>query len=287
MSAARRKDPARRPRRHAADRERGGSSGIHVILIVVATLLALSPLTIADFTSLDDESTVARNPKLNPPTGEGLRYHWAHPHMDLYVPVTYTAWWVLANLAWMSEPDATGIQFNPFVFHTANLLTHIAAALVAYALLVRLLAISSAREEDSTGRLAAHRGKAGASTRTAAAACAGALLFALHPVQVKTVGWVSGLKDLLFGLLSLVALWQYVIHGQVLSSGDAEDAAAHDSAETGRVRSLALRHYAFASVALMLAMLSKPTAVVVPAIALVLDFLILRRPGRPVLRSAL
>ena len=40
-------------------------------------------------------------------------------------------------------------------------------------------------------------------------ACLGAILFAVHPVQVESVAWVSGLKDVLAGCLSLAALCLY------------------------------------------------------------------------------
>jgi len=35
-------------------------------------------------------------------------------------------------------------------------------------------------------------------------------VFAVHPIQVEAVAWVTGRKDLLAGLFSLAALWQYL-----------------------------------------------------------------------------
>jgi len=68
-------------------------------------------------------------------------------------------------------------------------------------------------------------------------------------VQVEAVAWVSGLKDVLCGWWALVAVWQYL---------------AFIQAPQGWRR---WSHYGLATVAFGLALLSKPSAVVVPGIA--------------------
>ncbi|MEA2709104.1 MAG: protein O-mannosyl-transferase, partial [Phycisphaerales bacterium] len=99
------------------------------------------------------------------------------------------------------------------------------------------------------------------------AALIGALLFALHPVQVESVAWVSGTKDVLFGMLSLLAIYEYLQFTQ------------HPPGNRARV------HYAVATLAFVLAMLAKPTAMVVPLVVIVLDHFMLGRPLKQVLRS--
>jgi tetratricopeptide (TPR) repeat protein len=86
------------------------------------------------------------------------------------------------------------------------------------------------------------------------AACGGALLFAIHPIQVEPVAWVAGFKDVLFGLLSLLTVWHY------LRFVDAKIAPG-----TGRPSRPRL-HYGLATGAFVLALLAKPTAVVLPVI---------------------
>lgn len=88
------------------------------------------------------------------------------------------------------------------------------------------------------------------------------MLFALHPLQVEAVAWVSGMNNLLAGLLSLAAIWFYL-----------RLPASH-----GWAKSLWL---AAATVVFVLALLAKPTAVVVPLIILLLI------PKRPSLRAPL
>src|SRR5215213_3967177 len=86
-------------------------------LIVLVTLACFSPAVTAEFTNWDDPETMAHNPRLNPPTLGNCLSFWnpRHPYMDLYVPVTYTAWCTLAAVAYVPEPDEQGIRLNPWV----------------------------------------------------------------------------------------------------------------------------------------------------------------------------
>jgi tetratricopeptide (TPR) repeat protein len=222
-----------------------------VTILLVATLVTFAPVCWNDFTTWDDNLNVSHNPYLNPPSFAGAAHFWVAPHMYLYIPVTYTVWSLIAAAARLDVPDAAGIWLNPTIFHAANLLVHLLAALAAYRLLLAL-----------TGR----RGPA----------CIGALIFALHPVQVESVAWVAGMKDVLCGMFSLLALWQYV--GCAQSETRADNPETHWSPATwGR--------YALATAALILAMLSKPSAMTVPLVALVIDRWIVGRPWRRVLAA--
>ena len=78
---------------------------------------------------------------------------------------------------------------GPAGFHLTNLLLHVGAALVVLRLGVRLLS-------EHTGLAPRQR---------LAAATTAAVLFAVHPVNVEPVAWVSGRKVLLGGLLMLLA----------------------------------------------------------------------------------
>ena len=105
---------------------------VAVIAIALLTLLSYYPVTTADFTTWDDNHTVSANPNLNPPTLAGLAHHWTHAHHSLYVPVTSTVWWTIALAARSSD------ALNPWIFHCANLLLHIAASLALFRVLRRL-----------------------------------------------------------------------------------------------------------------------------------------------------
>jgi len=102
------------------------------------------------------------------------------------------------------------------------------------------------------------------------AAFGGALLFGLHPLQVEPVAWISGFRDVLAGFFLLVAVWQYLRFAAARSGG--------------RRRRL---DYGLATFAFVLAMLSKPGAVVGPLAAGILGCLMLRRPFRRVVAELL
>jgi len=224
------------------------------LLLAVVVLATFAPLCTADFTNWDDPATIWDNPRLNPPTLDNMLYYWTHANMDLYAPVTYTVWAILAWIAQVPTPDALGIRLNPWIFHTANVLLHLGSALAAFELLRRLVSRPSA-------------------------ALAGALLFAVHPVQVESVGWVSGLKDVLWGLFSLLALWQYVLFVQAEVASDQWAVASKKSKRRREASTNGTRwgHYAVALVCLGLALLSKPSAMVTPLIAFLIDYFLLRR----------
>jgi protein O-mannosyl-transferase len=209
-------------------------------LIALACLITFAPVLQNGFVSWDDYQTISRNPRINPPSFESLAYYWQHPHMHLYAPLTYTVWTALAALARATADSAAPIAAAPF--HAASLLVHILASLVVFTLLRRLVANTTA-------------------------ALLGAMLFALHPMQVETVAWASGFKDVLCGLLIWTAVWQYL---------------RFSSAQSPRAARIS---YALATAAFILAMLAKPTAMVTPLLALAIDRLVVARPLRRALLS--
>ncbi len=135
--------------------------------IVAAVLLAYIPAVRDGGFIWDDDQHVVRNPVLE--DVDGLVEMWTHPEsIPQYYPLTHTIFWL--------ERRAFGLE--PRGFHLVNVVLH---ALVALALM-RLLASLNVR-----------------------AAPVAAALFALHPIQVETVAWVTELKNVLSGILALAA----------------------------------------------------------------------------------
>lgn len=153
-------------------------------LLPLAVLAVFGRVTAFDFVNYDDFMHVSENPLITGISAENLARIWRGPIEGLYMPLTYTLWGGLALLSrWL--PVGGGAFPDPFWYHAANLLVHLGAASLLF-LLLRLL------------------------LRDEAGALVGALFFALHPVQVEAVAWVSGFKGLLGGLFALTALWFYL-----------------------------------------------------------------------------
>jgi len=144
-------------------------------------LLVLALLTIAVYSSVfsagfiwDDDDYVINNPLLR--SLAGLGSIWFEPHATpQYYPMVFTLFWVQFQL-W---------GLNPLGYHLVNILLHAANSLLLCGCLMRL---------------------------HVPAAFWVALLFAIHPVHVESVAWVTELKNVLslfFCLLSLRAYFRY------------------------------------------------------------------------------
>lgn len=220
-----------------------------VVLIAVAAVYA-QVVTFHFLPFWDDDTNIHRNPLYAPLSWSSVAEFWKGPFQQLYIPVTYTVW---AGLVALSRIVAgTTISFGPInaaLFHGANLLVHLLSVAMVFLILRRLLTAHSRSQVASPERILS-------------AAAVGALTFGLHPVQVETVAWVSGLRDLLGGALSLAAIEVF------LSWLDAP-----------RTRLNWLR-YAGASLLLLLAFGSKPGTVVTPALALICGLWLLKAESR-------
>lgn len=212
------------------------------LIVLAAALVVFSSVRGFPFLSWDDGENVALNALVRS-TEDGVWSRiWSQAYAGLYVPLSYSAWRVLALVS--GPPGADGLLApDAALFHGANLALHACNAW----LVLRLLR-----------RLVAHEG----------AAVCGALLFALHPLQSESVAWVSELRGLLAATLGLVALERY------LWRADARTSA-------GRVANSIVALCVFAA-----ALLAKPSVVVFPLLALLLERFAFDRPWRRVLPGA-
>ena len=115
----------------------------------------------------DDESHVTRNPCVVGPLG--LKEIWTSTQA-VYYPLVLTTFWVLHNV----------VGLNPLPYHLLNVALHAASAILLWRVLRKLFVPG---------------------------AWLGAALWALHPVMVQSVAWITELKNTqscLFYLLSIL-----------------------------------------------------------------------------------
>jgi len=210
-------------------------------LLVAAVLAVFGRVGGHEFLTWDDRQHIHGNPHLNPVSWRSLAGIWTGPYWGLYVPASYTFFAAEALIAQRPLPGGAGYSFDPMVFHLGNLALHIACVLLVFGVLRRLF-------------------------RHDGAACAGALLFALHPAQVESVAWISETRGVLCAMFCLLAVWFCV-----------RPVAAADS------RTSAAICYTAATAAFLLALLSKPAAAVLPLMIGVIEIVLLHRPAQRVL----
>lgn len=205
---------------------------------VLLALLLLAMTVAAHFPALqagfiwDDDRYVTGNALLR--SASGLREIWVRPSLfPQYYPMVLTSFW--------AEYRLWGLDPRPY--HTANVVLHAVNACLVFFLL-RTLAVPGA--------------------------WLAAALFALHPVHVETVAWVTERKNLLsalFALSSLLAYCSFLGWSGLL---------APDNPTGGNGKSRK-RLYTLSLVLFLLALLSKTTACAMPAVLCLLHW---RKAGR-------
>src|SRR6185369_5754008 len=163
-----------------------------------------------------------------------IRWMFSTFYMGHYQPLTWLSF-ALDFQLW---------ELDPFGYHLTSLLIHCVNALLLYFLALRLLALTMRRE---------------AANGTAARLAAGfaALMFAIHPLRVESVAWITERRDVLSGLFFLATLLSYL-----------------KAAENQRRRT---RWIAAAVVFYALSLLSKAAGMTLPIVLAVLDVYPLRR----------
>lgn len=153
---------------------------------------------------------------------------------------THAAMW--APVLWLSY--AIDYQFSgvePFAYHLSNILLHSANSLWIFFLTVLLLKIKP---------IALFSIK-----QVYLAAFIAAVLFAIHPQHVEPVMWIASRKDVLSLFFILATFWFYLHYSQNRSN----------------------INYLLSLFCFVLAIATKPVAMTVPAILVVLDLYLLQR----------
>lgn len=212
-------------------------------ILIPLIVVALSPVLVADFLRLDDHEHILDNPNLRSCSLSGLQAFWTEAYFGLYVPVTYSAWWVFAGIA----RGLGTLNHSAWLFHVLNLALHVVNASLVFLILQTLLRLDRAKPPALS------------ESQTRVVSLMSALFFALHPAQVETVAWISEFKGGLAGVFGLLGIWSYY-----------------------RSPKKALTAACF-----IVAMLSKPSAVVFPGVLLLVDRILLGKSMRDSARAPL
>jgi tetratricopeptide (TPR) repeat protein len=194
------------------------------LLLVAATVAVFWQVGSHDFTGLDDGIYVTQNRHVvEGLTREGIAWAFSRRTVGLWHPLTW--------LSLMLDSQIYGR--NPTGFHFTNLGFHLANVLLLFFVLFRMT---------------------GAELKSAFVAA----LFALHPLHVESVAWITERKDVLSTFFWFLTIWAYLKYF-----------------ERG-----ALKWYGIALLFFAMGLLSKPMLVTLPFVLLLLDYWPLCRIGK-------
>ncbi|MFC1561092.1 hypothetical protein ACFL4V_01295, partial [Candidatus Latescibacterota bacterium] len=190
-------------------------------VITICVYMVYGQVVKYDFITLDDNEYIYENsPVQKGLTHESIRWAFTNTGTNLLIPVTW--------LSFMTDYELFGL--NPGKFHRTNVLLHIANAILLFLLF-----------SSMTG------------ARWKSVFLAG--FFAMHPLQVESVAWVTERKDVLSIFFMLIALILYLKY----------------------VKKPTVFRYGSVLLSYTLGLLAKPMIVTFPLVLLILDYWPLKR----------
>jgi len=205
------------------------------LALALVTAVVFAPVLRAGFVDWDDPINFLENPHYRGLGWSQLRWMLTAHVMGHWIPVT---WLTLGA-------DFALWGMNPFGYHLTNLLLHAASAALFYLVARRLLGLAIPSAAPGAVNLGA---------------VVSALYFALHPLRVESVAWITERRDLTSGLFFLLTIFAYL--------------KAHERPPAVRT---SWRWVSLAAAALALA--SKSIVMGLPLVLLILDVYPLGRLG--------
>jgi len=195
---------------------------ILILLILTATTAVYWQTTQFDFVNFDDDKYIYENPYVK--TGlslENITWAFKSFHSGNWHPVTW--------LSHMLDCQIYGTG-NPGLHHLTNLLFHLANTLLLFLVFLKI-------------------------TESPWPCLFVSALFALHPLHVESVAWISERKDVLSAFFWLLTMLAY----------------------TWYTRAPSINRYLLVSMLFILGLMAKPMLVTLPVILLLVDFWPLQR----------
>jgi tetratricopeptide (TPR) repeat protein len=202
---------------------------VHITGIVILAVCLHLPTLGFEFTNWDDDIHVTNNPLIQHFSVSNLFQQCFPTTKYMYHPVTIISYMVDWNLA----------GGKPWMFHATNVLLHGANVLLLYFLL-KGFRLSVGMRAFIT------------------------LLFAVHPLQVESVSWISARKELLYAFFYLTSLLMYQCY----------------RGKTDKKLLLV------SLICFVLSLLSKPAAITLPVVVVALEYIRIGRFSKEIISTA-
>lgn len=187
---------------------------ISLIIILMVTALIYERTLQNGFLTWDDHTHITNNPDIRSLSMQNIKAIFTSYYIGMYHP--------LVTLSFAVEYHFFGL--NSLVYHTTNVLFHLANVVLVFYL---VLSLSQRRET----------------------AIIAACLFAIHPMHVESVAWITERKDVVYAFFYLCSLIFYL---RFIQQGKA-------------------KNYWMVCVCFILSLFSKTTAITLPIILFFID----------------
>jgi tetratricopeptide (TPR) repeat protein len=170
---------------HKPEHARWKATLLAALFVAAITFAAFPRALTAGFINLDDDLYVSANEHVQKGlTGPEIGWAWSSNYLGYEIPLTW--------MSYMLDTDLFGK--GPWGYHLTNVILHAANAV--------LLLLVLNRATNSLWR-----------------AALAAALWAVHPLRVESVAWVTERKDVLAGFFAMATLYAYVRHAQAPGRG--------------------------------------------------------------------
>jgi Tfp pilus assembly protein PilF len=221
-------------------------------IISFITILVYLPSLQNDFVNWDDGKYVYENPNIQHIGLKSIRWMFTTFHASNWHPLT-----------WFSHAiDYAMWGLNPMGHHLTSIIFH---GLNTFLVVILITNFVNFGRGNNLKSLPTKHKRASHTVSLVTGAIVG-LLFGLHPLHVESVAWISERKDVLYAFLFLLSILSYLKYTS--------------SSLLQRQRIL---YYSFCLLSFVLSLMSKPMAVTLPVVLIILDFYPL---GRLDLKSA-
>ena len=214
------------------------------LLIFLVTFLVYTPVLNNDFVNWDDTLYVVENQNIRSLDLKAFYWMFTTFHAGFWFPLT-----------WFSHAlDYALWGLNPRMHHLMSIILHGFNTLLVFLLVLRLFLRAHAHHSTSFSKMSKS-----ILPQSLIVGSVTALLFGLHPLRVESVAWAAERKDLLCACFVFLSLLSYLIY----------TTPGH---QRRRLFWFTLSLFLF-----ILALMSKPMAVTLPVIILIIDFYPLKR----------
>lgn len=200
-----------------------------LIILFIAVLIYYSSL-FNDFTNWDDSMYITENYLIQSLNWANIKLMFSSFYAANYHPLTLLSFAFQYKIA--NGPD-------PFIFHLFNLIIHLLNVILVFIFTLQLF-------------------------RNNNISFITAILFAIHPMHVESVAWISAHKDLLYSFFFISSLIFYNLYYNSLLKNQSDKHFIKN------------KYYITAFLLFLLSLMSKSMAVTLPAILFLLDFFLKR-----------